>query len=274
MLRTQKNVGLLEKIIQSLSRSPNNPELTAQYRVQTEVLEMLQAKIEKLLQPTTTTTSAAAASTQQSSSSSVDQQTKLIKLKRDFERVRQRVQSLCDGVERLKQQQHTYDSHLPAAAAASNISAANAAAAAATQQQQSEFERMQLQMQEDVSYLCILLLFCVGACKVHNSHHAPYSRSHTLTHSLSLTQCTQTIHTQRLHEEIMREREEEIRNINRGMHQVNEIYKDLATFVDSQQEQIDTIETQMEDSKANAESGLKQIERANEKFGSGQCVIS
>jgi len=28
-----------------------------------------------------------------------------------------------------------------------------------------------------------------------------------------------------LNEEIMREREEEIRNINRGMHQVNEIYK-------------------------------------------------
>ena len=30
---------------------------------------------------------------------------------------------------------------------------------------------------------------------------------------------------QKLNEEIMREREEEIRNINRGMHQVNEIYK-------------------------------------------------
>ena len=58
------------------------------------------------------------------------------------------------------------------------------------------------------------------------------------------------------------------------MHQVNEIYKDLATIIDSQQEQIDTIETQMEDSKDNAESGLKQIEKANEKFGSGGCVIS
>ena len=30
---------------------------------------------------------------------------------------------------------------------------------------------------------------------------------------------------QRIVEEIMREREEEVRNINRGMHQVNEIYK-------------------------------------------------
>ena len=80
--------------------------------------------------------------------------------------------------------------------------------------------------------------------------------------------------TQRMNEEIMREREEEIRNINRGMHQVNEIYKDLAHIVSSQQEQIDNIETQMEDSRANAEAGLKQVEQANDKYGSGNCVIS
>jgi t-SNARE complex subunit (syntaxin) len=79
---------------------------------------------------------------------------------------------------------------------------------------------------------------------------------------------------QRLAEEIMREREEEIRNINRGMHQVNEIYKDLAHIVGSQQESIDAIETQMEESRANAESGLKQVEKANEKFGSSNCTIS
>lgn len=78
--------------------------------------------------------------------------------------------------------------------------------------------------------------------------------------------------TKRVHEEIMREREEEIRNINRGMHQVNEIYKDLAHIVGSQQEQIDTIETQMEDSKANAEKGLAHVVKANEKASS--CVIS
>jgi t-SNARE complex subunit (syntaxin) len=72
----------------------------------------------------------------------------------------------------------------------------------------------------------------------------------------------------------MREREEEIRNINRGMHQVNEIYKDLAHIVGSQQEHVDSIETQMEESKTNAESGLQQVEKANEKFGSSQCQIS
>jgi t-SNARE complex subunit (syntaxin) len=79
---------------------------------------------------------------------------------------------------------------------------------------------------------------------------------------------------QRLDEEIMREREEEIRTINRGMHQVNEIYKDLAHLVVSQQDDIDAIETQMEDSRVNAEAGLHQVEKANEKFGTTQCAIS
>ena len=72
----------------------------------------------------------------------------------------------------------------------------------------------------------------------------------------------------------MREREQEIMNINRGMHQVNEIYKDLAHIVGSQQEHVDTIETQMEESRANAEQGLKQVEKANEKYGNAQCTIS
>ena len=47
----------------------------------------------------------------------------------------------------------------------------------------------------------------------------------------------------------MREREEEIRNINKGMVQVNEIYKDLAHIVGSQQEHVDAIESQMEESR-------------------------
>lgn len=81
------------------------------------------------------------------------------------------------------------------------------------------------------------------------------------------------IQEDRLAEEIMREREEEIRNINRGMHQVNEIYKDLANIVGEQQHHIDTIETQMDDARANAQAGLKQVEKANEKYGSNQCRI-
>mmetsp|Transcript_8638 Transcript_8638/g.13490 ORF Transcript_8638/g.13490 Transcript_8638/m.13490 type:complete len:261 (-) Transcript_8638:1271-2053(-) len=77
-----------------------------------------------------------------------------------------------------------------------------------------------------------------------------------------------------LSEEIMREREHEIRNINHGMHQVNEIYKDLAHVVAGQQEQVDQIETQMEQSKVNAEQGLSHIQKANEKASSSQCTIS
>jgi t-SNARE complex subunit (syntaxin) len=78
----------------------------------------------------------------------------------------------------------------------------------------------------------------------------------------------------RLQEEIMREREEEIRKINRGMHQVNEIYKDLAHIVGSQQEQVDQIEDKMEDARNTAQSGLDQVHKANEKFGTNQCSIS
>jgi t-SNARE complex subunit (syntaxin) len=78
----------------------------------------------------------------------------------------------------------------------------------------------------------------------------------------------------RLQEEIMREREEEIRKINRGMHQVNEIYKDLAHIVGSQQEQVDQIEDKMEDARNTAQSGLDQVHKANEKYGTTQCIIS
>jgi uncharacterized membrane protein (UPF0127 family) len=107
----------------------------------------------------------------------------------------------------------------------------------------------------------------------------------------------------------MREREEEIKNIHKGMHQVNEIYKvrpmlfffvtqyqsilwtqftytpvhvsflallfvqDLAHLVDGQQEGIDQIETQMENAEENTATGLRHIEKANESSQS-QCVVS
>jgi len=77
----------------------------------------------------------------------------------------------------------------------------------------------------------------------------------------------------RLNEDIMREREEEIRNINKGMHQVNEIYKDLAQIVASQQDQIDEVENHMEEAHKNAENGLKQFEKANE-VSENNCVVS
>mmetsp|Transcript_46253 Transcript_46253/g.46941 ORF Transcript_46253/g.46941 Transcript_46253/m.46941 type:complete len:295 (-) Transcript_46253:420-1304(-) len=84
----------------------------------------------------------------------------------------------------------------------------------------------------------------------------------------------------RLQEEIMKEREAEIRQINKGMHQVNEIYKDLAHIVGEQQEMVDGIETKMEDTKTSAQAGLEQISKANDKYSGGGkggdsgCVIS
>ena len=77
----------------------------------------------------------------------------------------------------------------------------------------------------------------------------------------------------RLAEEIIREREEEIRNINKGMHTVNEIYKDLAHIVGEQQDDIDAVEDHMEDANRNAQAGLNQVQKANEKADSA-CVIS
>lgn len=79
-----------------------------------------------------------------------------------------------------------------------------------------------------------------------------------------------------LNEQIMRERETEIRNINTSMHQVNEIFKDLAHLVDSQQTDIDKIEHQMENAHASAQSGLTQVEKANNHTSviPQQCMIS
>jgi hypothetical protein len=102
----------------------------------------------------------------------------------------------------------------------------------------------------------------------------------------------------RLNQEIMRLREAEVLEINRKMHQVNEIYKvrllprfplayrsstwiefytiiwfpllsfswdeqDLGELVSNQQEQIDQVEIEMEAAVINTKSGLTQLEAAN-----------
>jgi t-SNARE complex subunit (syntaxin) len=111
-----------------------------------------------------------------------------------------------------------------------------------------------------------------------DSSNVDYSTTNSSNNTMLLQQqyAQQQLQLQqdRLQEEIMREREEEIRKINRGMHQVNEIYKDLAHIVGSQQEQVDQIEDKMEDARNTAQSGLDQVHKANEKYGTNQCVIS
>jgi t-SNARE complex subunit (syntaxin) len=48
----------------------------------------------------------------------------------------------------------------------------------------------------------------------------------------------------------------------------------LANIVSFQQDQVDEVETTMEEANKNAESGLKQIEKAHAKSEEGNCVIS
>lgn len=91
----------------------------------------------------------------------------------------------------------------------------------------------------------------------------------------ALEQQRMLIQRDKLQQEIMQEREDEIRKINKGMHQVNQIYKDLAHIVGEQQEHVDQIEDKMEESKIAAQSGLDQIHKANERQGMGAdgCAI-
>lgn len=206
----QRNVGILEKIVQSISGSSGSRanETIEQYEAQNHVLSQLEDKVDTMLR-------------QQPA-----QNTAVVKLQRDFRRVQQRASQLQEAAAKKISLVHANKSQYSSADAAGEFRS-NGGALSVDDGVVAEQNRLkQLQLQED-----------------------------------------------RLHEEIMREREEEIRTINRGMHTVNEIYKDLAHIVGQQQSDIDQIETQMEDSRANAESGLKQVEKANEKFGSTQCSI-
>jgi len=228
LLQYQRNVGILEKIVQqggqimrnnnnntNSSRYNNNSasirELQMQCKAQLDVVYQLEQRVQRLIQLQIQ---------EQIQNSSGTNNPQLVKLSKDFDRVQAQVTRLRKQIDSMQQSFINNN-----AVHDENEIAGKAAQESNTYQ--SDQERIQIQLQED-----------------------------------------------RLAEEIMREREQEIRNINKGMHQVNEIYKDLAHIVGSQQEQIDTIETQMEDSRMNAESGLQQVEKANEKYGQTNCVIS
>jgi len=65
-----------------------------------------------------------------------------------------------------------------------------------------------------------------------------------------------------INDAILREREEEITEINQNVHKVNEIFKDLANLVDKQQTEVDQIGDLVEKSHAHAEKGLDQVQKA------------
>jgi hypothetical protein len=70
-----------------------------------------------------------------------------------------------------------------------------------------------------------------------------------------------------INEAIIQETEAELLNINRSLHQVNEIFKDLATIVAQQQEQVDHIEVSTEAAHQRAQQGLQQVQKAHQYQG-------
>jgi t-SNARE complex subunit (syntaxin) len=210
ILQYQRNVGILQKIMNQVGTKTDGPVLETQYKVQVDVLQQLGGKLEGQLrvqegrlQSVGRTDAAKLRATH-------------IKLTRDFKTVEVTFKNIQSEYRRRR-------------------------ARVADQQNQAE-QQQQSKVPEDVDEAQVAM-------------------------QLQMQQ-------DRMNEEIMREREEEIRSINRGMHTVNEIYKDLAHIVGSQQEQVDQVETQMEETKVRTEDGLKHIQKANEKAAASQCTIS
>ena len=134
-LLSQRNVGILEKIVQALSSSRGDDELSMQYQAQVDVIKELQEKIGRLLQQTKTTTNST-------------QKTAAIKLQRDFERVQTRATSLQDtGAKLLKSKSKANASSATQLAIANNKSTQEST-------QMNTYQQQQIQLQHDVSLKC------------------------------------------------------------------------------------------------------------------------
>mmetsp|Transcript_20629 Transcript_20629/g.30531 ORF Transcript_20629/g.30531 Transcript_20629/m.30531 type:complete len:293 (-) Transcript_20629:77-955(-) len=75
-----------------------------------------------------------------------------------------------------------------------------------------------------------------------------------------------------LNQAIIEETEEELGQINKSLHAVHDIFRDLALLVSQQQEQVDHIETQTDEAHNKAQEGLLQVQQANH-YGPN-CLIS
>lgn len=77
-------------------------------------------------------------------------------------------------------------------------------------------------------------------------------------------------------ESIIAEREDEIREIENTMREVNDIFKDLAVMVEAQGEQIDVIETNVQETAAKTKKADEELTKAN-KYQKGAakkiCLI-
>ena len=77
------------------------------------------------------------------------------------------------------------------------------------------------------------------------------------------TRSQMSVHDDAINEEIMREREEEIRGIHQTVTKVNEVFKDLADIVHEQQQEIDAVQSMIGRSHEHAQSGLRQVEKVS-----------
>jgi hypothetical protein len=136
----QRNVGILEKIVASLTANTaasrtNKSELQMQYKTQVDVVEQLGDKVLRLCREQSVHTNNA------STSSSSTTKTALIKLQRDFERVQSRAMALQQKVTQTM-----------AAAAAAQQQDAEALSSNNPNQAYEDYQRqVQMQLQQDVS---------------------------------------------------------------------------------------------------------------------------
>jgi len=76
---------------------------------------------------------------------------------------------------------------------------------------------------------------------------------------------------------IIKERDTQIKTIQGQMVQVNEIFRDLAKLVEDQGEMIDNIQTNIVSASQNVESGLKEVKEADKSQQSSRkklCILA
>ena len=130
---SQRNVGILEKIVQSMTSTQHSAETAEQYKAQVDVVAQLAARVEQQM-----------STAKQSNNGQV--KTAIIKLERDFRTVQERVAALQESVTKMRAAQQR-----KAAAAAQEQKGPEAMG-------HEEFQQLvQMQLQEDVSWLSFFL---------------------------------------------------------------------------------------------------------------------
>jgi hypothetical protein len=148
----QRNVGILDKIVQQLSvtqkpggGSGNANELQMQYDVQVDVVTQLEKRVEQQLN---------------NANSSLPQ---IVKLKRDFQLVQTRVKTLRSDAQKLREAKLSVGSHGSSFGVNPDRSSASQGGDGAGLQQQ------QLLMQQDVSVLIVPKNFPDSLCPLRSA---------------------------------------------------------------------------------------------------------